>query len=458
MNVYIKIEILARELEGRLLLGLVAAERGHTVLLGDLTSLLSHRTWLPPGVFHDKSLTPSRRKVALHARLASTGFAVTSQDEEHGLLQTDYGAFAASRYSEETLAAASAVLAWGPHDGAHLRSRYPAAAEKVRTTGSPRTDTWREDFRGRHAGLRLPGIDPSRPYVLFASNLSALNRNRFWVMLRDMRPNYFIREEDGGSIEMDAYRNLAFEMAHIPRVVEMLRSLPASIPGLQVVVRPHPSEDPSAWQDILGPVEGLRVDASGILGAWLHGARALLHHGSTSALEAAAGSTPVVSLQPAGEQYPSFANRFGWTVTNTDELVAAVKNALLAEDAAVGRAEEQALLATRFAALEGRLAADRIVDVWEELDPDGRLSRPFVPARALLAATTHRRVGALKTHARQLISGERPPQPMRLAEKFPPFAMGDVHRLVEGFRRALGRFDTVEVRRVGRRLLELRAR
>ena len=34
MNIYIKIEVKNREFEGRLLLALAAAERGHTVILG----------------------------------------------------------------------------------------------------------------------------------------------------------------------------------------------------------------------------------------------------------------------------------------------------------------------------------------------------------------------------------------------------------------------------------------
>ena len=458
MNVYIKIEVLARELEGRLLLGLVAAERGHRVLVGDLRSLLSHRLWLPPGIYHDKGLIPTESRRALLGLMKSRGFVITSQDEEHGLLQTDYDAFAMARYSDETLASADAVLAWGPHDHAHLRGMYPSAAERIRVTGSPRTDTWRSELRRRHSGVNLAGIDPARPTVLFASNLSALNRNPFWVRVRDMRPSYYARGTSGVFAEETSYSRLAFEMAHLPRVVEMLRALPAAIPGLQVVVRPHPTEDPAAWTDVLGPVEGLQVDTSGTLGSWLSGTAALLHHGSTAALEAAVGGTPVVNLQPVGEHEPSFANRFGRTVRTPEELVAAVEQALTAEGAAAGGAEERALLAERFAALDGRLAADRIVDVWEELDPDRRLSGPFVPTRTLLAATAHRRIGALRTRSRRLASGERSPQPMQLAEKFPPFPMGDVHRLVEGFRQTLGRFDTVEVRQVGRYLLELRSR
>ena len=61
MNIYIPIEVKVRELEGRTLLALAAAERGHQVILGSKkeTLLSAVNGELPPGIVHMKSLTPS---------------------------------------------------------------------------------------------------------------------------------------------------------------------------------------------------------------------------------------------------------------------------------------------------------------------------------------------------------------------------------------------------------------
>ena len=66
MNIYIPIEIKAREIEGRTLLALVAAERGHVVVLGgkEDTLGLARNGLLKPGIVHDQSLHPSPEKVA----------------------------------------------------------------------------------------------------------------------------------------------------------------------------------------------------------------------------------------------------------------------------------------------------------------------------------------------------------------------------------------------------------
>ena len=84
MNIYIPIEVKVRELEGRTLLALAAAERGHRVLIGSKKDTLipAVQGKLPSGVIHMKSLTPSEQMLDQLQHLKKNGFVVTSQDEE----------------------------------------------------------------------------------------------------------------------------------------------------------------------------------------------------------------------------------------------------------------------------------------------------------------------------------------------------------------------------------------
>jgi surface carbohydrate biosynthesis protein len=88
MNIYLPIEVKVRELEGKVLLALAAAERGHTVILGEKkdTINMAKKGHLPPGIVHDKSLTPGEYKLINYKQLKEHGHLVTSQDEESGLL------------------------------------------------------------------------------------------------------------------------------------------------------------------------------------------------------------------------------------------------------------------------------------------------------------------------------------------------------------------------------------
>jgi surface carbohydrate biosynthesis protein len=451
-------EVRARELEGRLLLALAAAERGHHVLLGDLRSMLSHRRWLPPGIYHDKSVTPSDRKIAAHGALVAAGFRVTSQDEEHGLLERDFDTFAARRYSGTSVGQVDAVMMWGPHDEAVILRRHPESAGKVHATGSPRVDLWRPEMADLYRELPLPGIDATRPYVLFVSNTVAVKKNPLWLDIRNKRPSYFHGDDD--ATEWARYRKYAEHTLYAGEVVRALRLAARRHQDLQFVVRPHPDEGEGVWDDLIGRVPNVTVNRHGGIGRWVRGAHLVMHNGCTTGFEAAVPRVPLVSFQPGGWQADVASNRLGRVAHDIDELSDLITAAHEPATRSTWFSEDSdELLSGRFAALHGRLAADRIVDVWEELgDPPGGTRRMDL-RRARTAGAVHRGAGRL----RQLLRRARQGQPQAATErrfvtahKFPPLTASDVEPLVEGLRRATGRFTDVRVTRVAGRLIELR--
>jgi len=455
MNIYVKIEILERELEGRLLLALAAAERGHDVFLGTFRSLLSHRRWLEPGVFHDKSVTPKPSKVKLLRGLVDAGFVLTSQDEEHGLSDASYDAFARRRFSDETLALAGRVFTWGPHDTGSLETHFPDHADRFTVTGSPRVDIWRREL----AALQAPepgGIDASQPYVLLATSAHPFQHNPFPTMMRDSRPSQFPGYDDAQ--EWTHYEKYSVAYAYIGRLVRAVRIAARELPHLQFVVRPHPTAVPQAWKDVLGPVpDNVKVIREGGSGRWIEHAAAVVHNGSTAGVEAAARGVPTVSFQPVTARREMFSNRFGRAAYDADELVGLLDAATRPD----GRTawweghDPRPLLEQRFAALDGPLAADRIVDGWEALERPG-LHGTNRPRTARLLAGAHRRAGTVRAQVRRTFTIERHlPPPADMSAKFPPLERRRLHGLVDAFRTTTGRFAEVEVRRIGPDLVHL---
>ena len=460
MNIYVKIEILDRELEGRLLLAMAAAERGHDVLLGTMTDLLSHRLWLNPGVYHDKSLTPKPGKVALHRRLADAGFAVTSQDEESGLKQPDYAPFARRRFSPDTFASAAAAFTWGPHDDAALGHAYPDWTSRLRMTGSPRVDLWRPELRRMHGSDPLPGIDPTRPLVVIAPGSIPFRPNDFWTMIADARPRQF--KDDDDPREWSHYTTHATAFAYAGRLVRAIRIAARALPELQFVVRPHPKSADGAWEALLGDVaNNVMVTRSGSSGRWLAAADAMVHNGSTTGVEAAAGGVAVISFQPHGEGAELFTNRVGQVARSEDDLVALLGGLALDAPARRERARTpdpatMSVLAERFAALDGPLAVDRIVDVWDELAAPAR-SHPNRIRRSRLLAGLHRSAGRMRVSVRR--SGAPPSiSPIDVRGKFPPLDRSEIERTATGLRESLGRFGAVSVEVVGRHLIHVQPR
>jgi len=141
MNIYLHVEVAIRELDSKLLLAVLAASKGHQVILSNMGEIINgiETGVLAPGIFHTKSLTPSRFKIDKHQKLIDNGFVVTSIDEEGGFIDNNQNDFAKTRFSEKSIHQVSAVFGWGK-DVEILKSNYPKNSSKFYKTGSPRID------------------------------------------------------------------------------------------------------------------------------------------------------------------------------------------------------------------------------------------------------------------------------------------------------------------------------
>ena len=185
MNIYIPVEIKARDLEGRLLMALFAAERGHKVLLGgkEHTLALAFNGLLKPGILHHKSLQYGQLEEI--KQLINYSHKVTVQDEECGLLAASYTRFAQKRFSAKAIEIVDRVFTWGKHDHDEMSKIFSHAQERIVLTGSPRVDLWRQDMVKYYEKEPIQNL---KQYILFVSNQgSFLNVNQFWLQLENAR-------------------------------------------------------------------------------------------------------------------------------------------------------------------------------------------------------------------------------------------------------------------------------
>ena len=112
MNIYLHVEIAARELDSKLLLATLAAAKGHNIIISniDLLKEALFKGVLPPGIFHDKSLVPSIDLNLIYKEMNKRDILITSLDEESGLLDHDYKNFAKNRFSQDTIDKSSAIF------------------------------------------------------------------------------------------------------------------------------------------------------------------------------------------------------------------------------------------------------------------------------------------------------------------------------------------------------------
>jgi surface carbohydrate biosynthesis protein len=376
MNIYINVEISDRELDSKLLLAVIAAARGHQVIVSDNSGIdRGFRSKLfAPGIFHTKCITPLDKKVNFHKTLVQNGYLITSIDEEAGLDMVGYENFVKTRYSELTIDQSSAVFAWGEDDMKSLEKFYPKHKSKIHKTGSPRIDLLNSGFLEY---WKVSKKIPKRPYLLVSSNMGRANYIKpFFQLIRENRNiGYYKRDEK--MFKQDFY--WAAEDHHKTHsFIVAIKYLAEKNNGFDIVFRPHPVEDINAWKLYLEGIPNVHVIREGSITPWILNSFALLHSGCTTAMEATVAKKPVVTYVPFKMNYTStFPNNFGHHVESLEQL------SIIINDIFHGREpKDQNDLTNSFSKFFSRkiyldknqLAAEKIVKLWESLD-NNKLSK-----------------------------------------------------------------------------------
>ena len=431
-----------RELEGRVLLGLAAAERGHNVVVGRKREILDcarGRTF-PPGIVHMKSIQGSM--LPKMARIQRMGHLLSTQDEESGLLYDTYEHFAKLRHTNRTLDLVEKVFCWGEFDRHELERFFPQHGHKFVATGSPRVDFWRSGMAQFYRGeARSPAQRP-RPFILVASNFLFAHspRSRRDLVRQAERHQAGVPYGEWTREKFLDVVNYDIELRDLFTL--FLKSLARTIPEIDIIVRPHPAEDFSGWQRQLSGYPNLLVIHEGSISEWIHAARAVIHNGCTSGLEAAAGGIPVFAYRPIRSDFDrEFPNRISQEFSSAAALTAAIRE--LAEGKP--SAAEQPIpaeLKRRLGNLEGPLAADRIVAELEAVaDPEMAETAPFALRRE---APLWRLVIAAQ-ETRKRLRGLAGGRVSIKDSQFPALEQDEVMHIRNRLTATLGRFENIEV-------------
>ena len=368
MNIYLHVEISVRELDSKLLLGTLAASKGHQVIISDLIGILRgvKSKTLAPGIFHTKSLTPSRDKTARHKLLIDNGFGITSIDEEGALNDHGYDSFAKARYSEEMIGQTQAVFGWGTEDTETLKKYYPNFAHKIYKTGSPRADLWGKTFLDY---WNIPSTLPNKPFLLISCNTGYANNIRTFGELVQMENERGRFKRDSKYLETRIGRTYE-DYKKIIEYINAIKYLSENNDNnYDIVLRPHPSEDIKAWKILLQDIPNVHVIHEGPINVWIKNAFAIMHNSCTSALEVTIQKKPLVTFIPYKQKYnPTLANELGYQVSTYEELNKKI-NEIFNNSKTISKIEEDKSLPSQITKkifIDDKLSVERIIDIWEK--------------------------------------------------------------------------------------------
>ncbi len=426
------VETLNREFDGKLLLALLAAERGWRVTIGKRSTVHDNLHRFPRSIYFSKGLRSGNRSV--FRLLTDLGHSIVALDEEGLVNATDE--MILMKIDPEVLRRLRAAFAWGENDARIYRIAAEPVGTPVIVTGNPRVDMLRPDLADYFAPEAAEIRRRFGRFVLFNTNFAMVNH--FIESQTRFKVANWVPQEKAAAMKSGF-------VAHKARLFEAFRELiprlAAAVHPHALVIRPHPSENHRTWADAAAGSENVHVVHEGTVVPWLHAADVLLHNGCTSAVEAAVVGTPALSYRPARDA--DFDNELPNGVSlefdTADELISAARNLLDGNRETRHRLdpERQAFLERHIASLEGPLASARLVDELERCF-DG-LGAPPRAGRRL--------TGMARPAARRVWRGirKRSPtakgNPAYLSHKFPGIGLDEVNARIGRLGAALGRFD-----------------
>ena len=375
MNIYLHVETSFRELDSKLLLAVLAAAKGHQVIVSRLVEIIHglKNDVLAPGIFHTKSLTPDNIKMERHQKIIDKGSKVTSFDEESGFFNENYDQFAVDRYSDLTIEQSSAAFGWGSEDTNTLKRIYSKNSDKIHKTGSPRMDLWKSYFLDYWVD---PKGMPKKPFLLIASNIFCTQTRMFHEFYKFYKDaGYFQRNPN---LFKDLFYSTAEDYKKLYAFIDAIKYLAKNNNGYDIVLRPHPRDNIEAWKIFLEGVRNVHIIRQDSITAWVKNTFAVMHNGCTTALEATISGKPVLTYSPFKTEYDGkLFNTLGYNLKSKEELLIKANELFKFEKIKEQKKKEvqiSELISKKLYIDDNELAAEKILKVWESLE-DKSLSK-----------------------------------------------------------------------------------
>jgi surface carbohydrate biosynthesis protein len=443
LNVLFPVETINRELDFRLFLAVMLANRRNTIFVGQHDVIHSMALHMRGGVYIGKNVFPrglaGQENSDRHRALKEHDFVVVYLDEEGGIFRGDrdegWARALQSQMDVRRLEADDYLCAWGHFQRTMYESLEPRCVQNIRTTGHPRFDLYKPQYRHYYS----PAIERIRqrygPFILINTNLSLANPGPGIEYSFSLANGWDVTNPETRVRHIAEYSYLC---SVLHSFLSLTNRLSLEFPEVNVVIRPHPTEDFEFYSKIFAGVPNVHAVHDGPVAPWLLACEALVHNGCTTGIEAHLGGARVIAYRnPVHTDFePYLPNTLGLTCNDEDSVVRALKAVLRRAPITQETVSERAL------SLLENLRADSfeaVRAVYEEAESANRGPGQF-DARAFFLRD---RIRAVKRRARRQL---RPYVPKRLMRnRLSPRWIRSFEQMFYGFREdeLRQRLDTV---------------
>ncbi len=430
-TVLFSVEIIARELDSKLVTASALAARGCRSIIGHKEAITaigqaSERiVWQGKGLFSDRSTHHladdliGKHSITMFHQDEGAMHPVNSWTEN--VLQKHY----VDQIRKRSI---SRVCMWGARQKEVYVAHAPEVDGIVTVTGSPRFDlclpkyAWMtaercEELRRRHA-----------PYILVCSRFTAIAHAEGIVdpFRRKLNPKIWPESFDMRKVTdlwFDKWRRDVQDFADF---LVLAKEIAVNFPNYTIIMRPHPSESLAFYKQALSSFENVVVTREGGVLPWIRSAELVVHSNCTTGIEAVLAGRPVVNLLPesAGrtETDVEVAREAGVTATSVPAALEKARELLSGKPASYAWSAHARSMLNNIEAEAMPVMADETLRILE----DGKVTSSKV---SMPPAMFH-----IRNVARRVIRGRN----AYVASKRGPIDADYVERVMEGCRQNHG--------------------
>jgi surface carbohydrate biosynthesis protein len=364
-SIALPIEGKVRELDGKLWLGLNFVDRGYDVTIGPSWELKYVLDTVDPDIYFTKD--PGDGNIEFLKELRNAGISVCGLAPEVGVNSSEF-MFAENR--QNSLEYMDMYFCWGETTATALRTYYnDQNRDKIKVTGNPRFDLVTEELRSVYSrgSEKLHGKYGN--YLLMNTSFgigNPINREHRYAKIKESYSDRNLHKERLVESEiLYSFVRLVFHLLSV-EIVE------------NIVIRPHPGEDHSTYQDIFESYDNVYVEHYGDVRPWILGSIGVIHYNCTTGVEAALLETPVLSYQEVTQQLDPkpLSQIASYEVTSTAEGVEWVKDCSKHDRKHTMNTEQKEQLRGYFPNID-QLAAPKVCDAVDQLEPISETSSRY---------------------------------------------------------------------------------
>lgn len=388
------VENQVRELDAKILLACVAAQRGYSCIIGWRGLIDARVGRFPPSVYLAKSM--SRENTKMFRINQKLGHTVIAWDEE-AVVHYPAQIYYARRIGTEALKLIDVFIAWGDDNRDLLQAHPNFDTEDIRVLGNPRADLLRRDMCSYFDQDATAITREHGDFILVNTNFGSVNgyADRLNLVRSGGRKSSEQALGRGASGMPPDYARGLFDYRQqvMQGFEELIPKVAQAFPNTRVILRPHPAENHAFWQNKFADISNVHIIADGNVIPWLLAARCLVHNGCTTAVEGSLLGTPIISFVPIDDPRYEFElpNKLGGRAASIDAVIDYINAAYNEPQSRCTPPEAHALLSRYIRPMDETLAAQKIVDVISE---QTQLAKP--------SATSNRLVGIARAEFRSV--------------------------------------------------------